>query len=326
MRPALDTATSDILKFSELASQLTAGRVLAELGRQDDRIVVLAADLKNPSRTADFAREHPDRFFNFGIAEKNMVCAAAGMAAAGKIPYLATYASFVGLLCCEQIRTAVAYPNLPVRILATHAGIAMGFYGSSHHATEDLAITRAIANLTVLAPCDGHGLEQLIRQTVDHPGPIYFRLGRGRETPVYGDAPAGVRLGRASTLRQGRDVTIIGTGITVANALEAAERLGEQNVHATVIDMHTIKPIDVDAIVTASRRSGAILTVEEHNIHGGLGGAVAEVLAETGANCRFKRHGIADEYSLIGPPTHLYRHYRLDAQGISQAVLELLSN
>lgn len=320
----MDEKTEHILTLSDQAVALTAGPVLAELGARDERIVVLTADLKNPNRTAHFERAHPDRFFQFGVAEKNMVCAAAGMAATGRIPYVATYASFVGLLCCEQIRTAVAYPNLPVRILATHAGIAMGFDGSSHHATEDLAIMRAIANLTVVSPCDGHSLEQLIRQTVDHPGPVYFRLGRGREPRVHAPGSDIIRLGRAALLRDGSDVAIVATGIAVGFALEAAAQLAGQGVDATVIDMHTIKPIDADAIVSAAGRTGALLTVEEHNIIGGLGGAVAEVLAEAGVSCRFRRHGIRDAYSLIGPPTHLYRHYGLDGAGIATEVRALL--
>ena len=322
--PPLHPDTWDIVKFSRLAKQLVAGEVLAELARDDPRIVVLTADLKYSNRLADFARVHPDRFFEFGVAEHNMVSAAAGMAASGKIPYVASYASFIALLCCEQIRTDIAYPNLPVRILGTHTGIAMGFYGTSHHATEDIAILRSMANMTVFCPADGNALRAGLIQSVDYPGPIYFRLSRGREPTVYPEELPDFRLGRAVTLRPGADVTIIANGITVANALQAAEQLAGEGIQARVIDLHTVKPIDKEAILTAARETGAILTVEEHNILGGVGGAVAEVLAEAGVPCRFKRHGIYDEYSLIGPPTRLYAHYRLDGPGIAQTAREFL--
>jgi transketolase len=307
-----------------LAPFLNWGQVLAEMGQEHPEIVVLTADLKHANRLTDFAEVHPHRFFNFGIAEKNMVSAAAGMAAAGLLPYVATYASFIGLLCAEQIRTDVCYPGLPVRILAHHAGITMGFYGSSHHATEDLSIMRSFAGLTVFGSVDPNLAEAALRASVSHPGPIYFRLGRGREKPVYRQPPADFAFGRAIIVRDGHDAAILATGLPLAAALEAAEILAvQEGLSVRVIDVHTVKPIDVEAVLAAAA-TGIVLTVEEHNIVGGLGGAVAEVLAEAGSRCRFRRHGLPDEYALIGPPLALYAHYGLDAAGIARILRELV--
>jgi transketolase len=321
---SLHPDTWDLPTSTRLAPFLNWGQVLAEMGREHPEIVVLTADLKHANRLYDFGRVHPHRFFNFGIAEKNMVSAAAGLAAAGLLPYVATYASFVGLLCAEQIRTDVCYPGLPVRILAHHAGITMGFYGSSHHATEDLSIMRSFADLTVFGTVDPNLAAAALRASVSYPGPIYFRLGRGREEPVYAQPPADFAFGRAITVRDGRDATILTTGLPLSAAVQAAEMLAaEDGLSVRVVDTHTVKPIDVEAVIAAAA-TGIVLTVEEHNVIGGLGGAVAEVLAEAGARCRFRRHGLHDEYALIGPPLALYAHYGLDAAGIARVLRELV--
>jgi transketolase len=301
------------------------GEVLADLADRDPRIVVLTADLKHPTRMCDFEARHPDRFFDFGVAERNMLCAAAGLAASGKVPYVAGYGAFTALLGCQEIRTAIAYPCLPVRILGTHSGIAMGYYGTSHHATEDLAILRAMANLSVVCPADGPAIRKLLTDTVDVPGPVYFRLGRGREKRLYEGREEDITFGRATTARPGRDGVILTNGTTLSTSLEAAAVLAERaGLDVGVLDLHTVKPLDTQAILEAARSTGRVLTVEEHTILGGLGAACAEVLLEGGLTCRFKRHGLKDEYSLIGPPTQLWRHYRLDAEGIAAAFRELL--
>jgi transketolase len=321
---SLHPDTWDLPTSTRLAPYLNWGQVLAELGRDHPKIVVLTADLKHSNRLYDFAQVHPRRFFNFGIAEKNMVSAAAGMAAAGLLPYVATYASFIGLLCAEQIRTDVCYPGLPVRILAHHSGITMGFYGTSHHATEDLAILRSFSGLTVFGTVDPHLAEAALRASVTCPGPVYFRLGRGREKPVYNQPPADFAFGRAITVREGHDAAILATGLPLGAALEAADVLAaEDGLSVRVVDVHTVKPLDVGAVLAAAA-TGILLTVEEHNIVGGLGGAVAELVAEAGARCRFRRHGLLDEYSLIGPPLALYSHYGLDAAGIVRVLRELV--
>jgi transketolase len=291
------------------------GDTLADMADAGHPVVVGTADLKFSNGTVLFERRHPDRFVQFGISEQNMVTAAAGLATTGLVPYVATFASFLALLCCEQIRTDVAYGNLPVRLIGHHAGITLGFYGTSHHATEDLAITRVIANLDVVVPADAAALAAALWGTVDHPRPIYFRIGRGRDPDVYGGG-IDFALGRSIVHSEGSDLTILATGSMVHPSLRAAEALGSAGYSVGVIDVHTIKPLDREAILAAAGSSRRIMTAEEHSVIGGLGGAVAELLADAGAGVPLHRHGLHDEYSLIGPPTHLYAHYRLDTDGI----------
>jgi transketolase len=297
---------------------------LADLVDNEAPLVVGTADLKYSNGLIRFQERHPDRFLQFGISEQCMVSAAAGLASTGLTPYVATFASFLALLCCEQIRTDVAYTGLPVRLIGHHSGITLGFYGTSHHATEDLAVMRSIADLAVVAPADAAALAAALRATVDHPGPIYLRIGRGREGDVYKDRPLEFELGKAVTHERGSDLTVIATGSMVGPTLEASSTMRDKGFSVGVIDMHTIKPLDVSAILEASGSSRLLMTVEEHSVIGGLGGAVAEVLAESGSATRLWRHGIPDAYSLIGPPTHLYRHYGLDAGGILKRGLALL--
>jgi len=293
---------------------------LAEAGRP---VMAGTADLQYSNGLVGFAQRFPARFIQFGISEQNMVSAAAGIATTGMMPFVATFASFLALLCCEQIRMDVAYSALPVRLIGHHAGISLGFYGTSHHATEDIAIMRSMADLTVVAPADGMQLKAAIAASVDWPQPIYFRIGRGRDPVVYETLPA-FTFGKAVTHGEGRDLTIIACGSMVHPSIEAATALRASGVSAGVIDMHTIKPLDRDAVVHAARTSRLLMTVEEHNILGGLGGAVAEVLADLGGAPRLVRHGVNDEYSLIAPPTHLYQHYRLDAAGIEGVARQVL--
>jgi transketolase len=309
----------DLATSSRLATAAVAGEVLAGLADSDDRIVIVTADLMYSNRTDPFAARHPERFFNVGIAEQHMVSMAAGLATFGYTPYVATFASFVGLLCGEQIRTDLAYPGLPVRILAHHAGISLGFYGTSHHATEDLGLMRSIAGLTVVCPCDATSTARLIEATVDVPGPVYIRVGRGREPDVYGPGSPPIELGRATVLRDGGDLTIVANGITVAAALEAAGQLAAEGIEAAVLDLHTVRPFDADTICRYAARTGRLLVAEEHNVVGGVASACADALVDNGVGpVHLHRAGLpADEYSLIGPPTHLYRHYQLDADGLA---------
>lgn len=297
---------------------------LAELADEGHPIVAGSADLKYSNGLAGFQERHPDRFVQFGISEQHMVSTAAGLAATGLQPYVATFASFMALLCCEQIRTDVAYTRLPVRLVGHHAGITLGFYGTSHHATEDLAIMRAIAGLTVVAPADSAELAAALRAAATYDGPIYFRIGRGRDPVVHEREPEGFEIGRAIWHRLGGDLTLVATGSTVHPALTAAEALRADGHDVGVLEIHTVKPLDEAAVLEAAARSRLLMTVEEHNVLGGLGGAVAEVLTTAGSATRLHRHGIRDEYSLIGPPTHLYRHYRLDADGIVAEVREAM--
>lgn len=290
---------------------------LIELVEAGHPIAAGTADLQHSNGLVGFAERYPDRFVQFGISEQNMVSAAAGMATTGLIPYVATFASFIALLACEQIRMDVAYCAQPVRLIGHHTGISMGFYGTSHHATEDISTMRAIADLTVISPSDGAQYRQLLRESAVYKQPIYFRTHRGHDPVVYDDAEQ-FQIGKARVHGFGKDVTIIACGMTVHGAKAAMQALNAKGHSVGLIDMHTIKPLDVDVVLEASKASKIILTVEEHNILGGLGSAVAEVMAENPGGARLVRHGIMDEYSLIAPPTHLYRHYKLDAAGIEE--------
>ncbi len=311
---ALNALTPGLDHFSDaLLDEVAAGQP----------IVAGTADLQYSNGLSKFAMMEPKKFVQFGISEQNMVSAAAGMAACGQTPYVATFASFLALLCCEQIRMDVAYSRLPVRLVGHHAGISLGFYGTSHHATEDLAIMRSIAKLTVLAPSDGNQLRSLIRAARNWKEPIYFRIARGRDPEIYAEPPV-LEIGKGIELQKGADLTIIATGSSVHPAKAAVEQLIAQGLSVGLVDMHTIKPIDGNLIRDIAGRTGAILTVEEHNVIGGLGGAVAEVLADEGSGVKLTRHGIFDEYSLIAPPTHLYRHYKLDAEGIEDVARGVL--
>lgn len=320
-RAATPTAPSwDLATSANLSQAAVAGSVLADMADDDPRILVLTADLMYSNKTSEFAARHPDRFLNVGIAEQNMITMAAGMATFGYVPYAATFASFASLLCAEQLRTDLAYPRLPVRVLAHHAGISLGFYGTSHHATEDLGLLRSIANMTVVCPCDATSTEWSLRATASAPGPVYLRLGRGREPEVYarGDTAA-LEVGHLSTLRTGSDLAIVANGITVRAALEAAERLArEDGAEAAVIDAHTLRPFDSEGLCEVAARTRRLLVAEEHNVVGGVATACADSLVDGRVDgVRLARLGMPqDDYSLIGPPVGLYQHYGLDAEGI----------
>jgi transketolase len=305
--PGLDHLSNGLVRLVEAGHPVVAG----------------SADLQYSNGLNRFAERYPDRYIGFGISEQNMVSAAAGLAATGMMPYVATFASFLGLLTCEQIRMDVAYCALPVRLIGHHTGIAMGFYGTSHHATEDIGTMRSIADLTVVSTADGPQLEAAIVASADHDRPIYFRTGRGREPDLYPQDTTFV-FGKAIPHLIGEEVTIIACGLPVHPAVQVAKRLEAEGRSVGVIDMPTVKPLDRDAVLESAARSSAILTIEEHNILGGLGSAVAEVLAEEGSPCRLHRHGIRDEFALIAPPTHLYAHYRLDEAGIEAVVREVI--
>ncbi|MFG6082630.1 transketolase family protein [Paracoccus litorisediminis] len=321
------TLTPESWQYRDLNTRAPSLSVLAdtliELARQGHPVAAGTADLQHSNGLVKFAQAYPDRFVQFGISEQNMVSAAAGMATTGMIPYVATFASFLGLLTCEQIRMDVAYCAQPVRLIGHHTGISMGFYGTSHHATEDISTMRAIADLTVVSPSDGAQFRQLLRHSATYPQPIYFRIGRGHDPVVYGDDEP-FELGKAKVHGIGKDITIIACGMAVHGAKAAVEVLNQNGHSAGLIDMHTIKPLDEAAVLEAATTSRIVLTVEEHNILGGLGSAVAEVMAENPVKARLKRHGIMDEYALISPPMRLYQHYKLDAHGIRDVAEALL--
>jgi transketolase len=326
----LDERSFDHVGRDAGASSLVAGTVLAELARTDPRIVCGTADIQFVTHLAEFRLEHPDRMFQFGISERTMVGAAAGMAASGLIPYVSTFAAFLGILAYENIRTDIAYPNLPVRLLATHTGISMGFFGSSHHATEDISAMRAVANLMVLSPSDGPSFAALLRTTVDHPGPIYFRLGRGRDRDLYDPKKIeGLKPGQPIPVRKGSGkVTILSTGSLVAPCIDAADEINRETgtTDISVYDVHTLKPLDLDNVLENLDDDAVVLVAEEHNVHGGLGSMVQEYFAQRGITTPVHMHGLQDEYVIVGPPAHLYTYYGLDAAGINTVACRLLEN
>ena len=305
--PGLDHLSNGLIRLVELGYPIIAG----------------SADLQYSNGLNRFAERYPNRYVGFGISEQNMVSAAAGLATTGMMPFVATFASFIGLLTCEQIRMDVAYCAQPVRLIGHHTGISMGFYGTSHHATEDIGTMRSIADLTVVSTADGPQLEAAIIASVEHDRPIYFRTGRGREPSLY---PLDFKFsyGKAITHLVGEELTVIACGLPVHPSVQVARRLSNAGRSIGVIDMPTIKPLDRDSIIEAATRSKYILTIEEHNIYGGLGSAVAEVLAEEGSNCRLIRHGIKDEFALIAPPLQLYAHYKLDEEGIESVIRDIV--
>ena len=319
-----DEATWDMAASLGLSPQLTTGAVLMDLVQQGHDIVVCTADLGRPTQVIGFGRKHPDRYFNFGIAERNMIGAAAGLATTGPIAVISNYSFFLALMGIENIRNDICYPGLKVRMIGTHSGIAMGFYGTSHHCNEDIGALRAIAGLTLMAPCDGNAIRAAFTETIEHDGPIYLRAGRGREKPVY-DKPPAWRIGGSNTLREGRHATVLAIGNLVCASLDAADLLKAEGIELGVIDMYSIAPIDKAAIRAVARSQGLVITAEEHNLSAGFGSAVAEVMAEEALAARLVRIGMPDQYSLLGPPTHLYRHYGLDAEGVASSVRRALA-
>lgn len=320
----LDPASWNIQTSMARLGAFTMSDELEAMAAQRPDVVVLTADLASSNGLDAFAARYPERFVNTGIAEQNMMSVAAGLAASGFIPFVSTFASFASLLCAEQLRTDMAYTGLPIRVLAHHAGISMGFYGTSHHAVEDIAVTRAIGNLTAVSAADGNAIRALIRYSVDVDGPVYLRLGRGAEKTVYDEVPT-FTPGALHPLRDGDDVTIVATGIGVRAALDAAEILAGEGTTSRVYDAAWLKPFDAETVATAASATGAVVTVEEHNPHGGLGSAVADAIAGAGVACRFTKVALPDAYALVAPPTHLYRHYGLTGDGVAARVRELLA-
>ncbi len=300
-----------------IATRDVYGKVLVELGREDGRVVVLDADLSGSTKTALFAKEFPERFFNAGIAEANMVGMAAGLAAGGMIPFASTFAVFAAGRAFEQVRQSLAYPKLNVKLVATHGGITVGEDGGSHQSVEDLAIMRALPNMTVLCPADGPETAAAIRAVAAYRGPVYVRLGRSKVPVVFTDG-CDFTIGRGATLRQGTDLTFITTGMMTAMALAAAEILAEEGIAARVIHLGTIKPLDIDLVLKAARETGAVVTAEEHSVIGGLGGAVCEALAE-GCPVPVERIGLRDVFGQSGTAEELLAHYGLTPAHLVEA-------
>lgn len=307
--------------MTKIATREAYGKALAQLGAEDERIVVLDADLSGSTKTALFAKEFSHRFFNIGIAEADMMGAAAGLAAAGKVPFASTFAIFAAGRCYDQIRTSIAYPNLNVKIAATHAGLTVGEDGATHQMNEDIALMRALPNLTVLVPADAPEAAAMTRWAAEHQGPVYLRLGRAAVPTVNGEDYQ-LQPGRAQVLRDGDDLVIFACGYMVHQALEAAADLADRGISAAVVNVHTIKPLDAETVVKYARRCGAVVTAEEHSIIGGLGGAIAEVLGEEHPT-PLVRIGVRDTFGESGKPGELLEKYGLTAKEIIEAGLKL---
>lgn len=296
------------------------GSILADLADEDPRIVAGSADLTWSTFIADFADRHPERFFQVGIAERNMFGIAAGLASCGALPYMSTFSAFAALQSLDVIRNDHAYTNLPVRTIGTHTGISMGYFGSSHHAIEDIGALRSIPNLTVIAPADLTATEALVRATVDLPGPVYFRLGRGAAGPEVYTTPDDVVFGEATVVREGSEVLVIASGITVHAARDAADALrADGSLAPTVLDVHTIRPFPEETVAALAAAHDVVVVVEDHMVDGGLGTSVITALSEHGVPTPVHRHGLRD-FAIFGPPSHLYRYYGLDADGIRTVV------
>ena len=316
--------TWSIEEADKLTQAEVYGQVLTQLGEKDPKIIAMTADLAKSTKIGNFGQKFPERFINMGIAENSLFGVAAGLALAGYKPVVSTFAVFAALRSAEFVRTDICYQNLNVKIISTHAGISFGQAGSTHHCTEDLAVMRSFANMTVIVPADGIETGNAVVAAMEWPGPVYIRVGRGFEPPVNKTQDYGYAIGRAITMRDGRDVAIIACGVGVLQAMRAADVLDRQGLSARVINMHTIKPIDRDAILKAVTDTRRIITVEEHNVMGGLGSAVAEVIVENGKACAFRKLGVPDCYSIVGYPEDLYHHYKFDADGIVETVGELM--
>ena len=306
-----------------IATRDAYGETLAELGAENDKIVALDADLSGSTKTGIFAKKFPERFFNMGIAEANMVGTAAGLASVGKIPFLSTFAIFAAGRAWEQIRQAVAYPKANVKIVATHGGVTVGEDGGSHQSVEDIAIMRAIPNMTVIVPADGEETKGAIRAAAAYKGPVYVRLGRNKVPTVF---PAGhvFEIGKGCQLCEGTDLTFVTTGLMTAQAVIASERLKAEGISARVVHIGTIKPLDKELLLQAAEETGAIITAEEHSVIGGLGGAVAEFLSEE-CPTLMKRVGIHDRFGTSGKSEELLKYFGLNAETLVEEAREIVS-
>jgi transketolase len=317
--------TWTVLDGDKLTAAEIYGEVLTQIGAKRPEIVALTADLAKSTKIGKFGEKFPDRFFNVGIAEQNMFGIGAGLALAGFIPFISTFAVFSSLRGAEQVRTDICYQKLNCKIIATHSGFSFGQGGTTHHSTEDIAVMRSFANMTVIVPSDGYETAKAVGACIDWDGPVYIRIGRGFEPRVNKDLKFDYKIGKSREMRPGTDATIIACGTPLVAAVDAADYLQKNDkLSIRVINMHTIKPIDRAAIEKAVKETRRIITFEEHNIIGGLGSAVAEVIADLGKGCAFNRMGVPDEFVPVGYPEDLYSHYRLDSEGIIETVRELM--
>lgn len=310
-----------VAEYPLKACRIAYGEALCELGAVRGRVVVLDADLAKATGTHLFAKAYPDRFFDLGIAEQNLVGTAAGLAAGGLVPFVSTFALFGTGRAFEQVRNSVCYARLNVKLAATHAGLTVGEDGGSHQSVEDISLMRSLPNMTVVVPADAHQTRQAVLAAAAFDGPVYLRISRP-PAPVFLEPEAPFTLGRADVLREGTDVTIAATGLMVFRALQAAEILSRRGLSASVVNVHTIKPLDEETLERLARRTGAVLTVEEHSIIGGLGSAVAEALGER-YPVPVRRLGVRDVFGQSGTPYQLLELHGLTADNIAVVAEQL---
>ena len=309
----------------KLATRAAYGKALAELAQKEPNLVVLDADLSGSTMSKDFAAVCPERFFDMGIAEANMVGVAAGLATCGKKPFVNSFAMFAAGRAWEQVRNSVAYPHLNVKVVGSHGGLSVGEDGATHQCIEDLAILRSIPGMTVLCPCDAHEMRLAVEALLAYDGPAYLRLGRLAVETVTDQVPGyQFTLGKGALLRQGTDVTVVAVGMMVQMALEAAERLAGEGISVRVIDMHTIKPLDTDLLLQAARETGCLVTSEEANVVGGLGSAVCEALSGA-CLVPVVRHGVEDQFGRSGAAQKVLAAYGLTVEGIVDKVRQAIS-
>ena len=310
-------------KTKKIATRESYGNALAELGKEHDNVIVLDADLAAATKTSTFKKAFPDRHIDCGIAECNMMGVAAGLSLTGKVPFVSSFAMFAAGRAFEQVRNSIGYPHLNVKIGATHAGISVGEDGASHQCNEDLALMRSIPGMVVMCPADDIEAKAAVRAALEYEGPVYIRFGRAA-VPVINDRPDyKFEIGKGSVVREGKDVTIVATGILVDSALQAAEKLAAEGIDAEVINICTIKPIDRDLIIKSAKKTGKVVTCEEHSVIGGLGSAVCEVLSEE-CPVPVKRVGMQDVFGESGSAADLIHKYGLDAEGVAASVKEFV--
>ncbi|MEQ2578215.1 transketolase family protein [Hominiventricola aquisgranensis] len=310
-------------EVKKIATRESYGNALAELGAQNPNIVVLDADLAGATKTGIFKKAFPERHIDCGIAEGNMMGVAAGLATCGKIPFASSFAMFAAGRAFEQIRNSIGYPHLNVKIGATHAGISVGEDGATHQCNEDIAIMRTIPGMTIICPADDVEARAAVKAAAEYVGPVYMRFGRLAVPVINDEANYKFEIGKGITLKEGKDVTIIATGLEVNESLEAAKLLEADGISAEVINIHTIKPLDKELVVASAKKTGKVVTVEEHSVIGGLGGAVAEALSEE-APTKMLRIGMMDKFGQSGPAKALIEYYGLDGKSIYEKVKAFL--
>jgi len=325
MRKKMTEKKISIKDYINMAGRDVFGKVLGEIAQENEKVVVLSADSLASSRGLDFQKNAPDRVFNFGIAESNMVSSAAGLAIIGEIPVVIDFGFLLAVHCAEQVKVDICYANKNVKLVASATGLAMGSGGPTHHCTEDISIMRSFPNMTIVSPASAIETAIATRLCIlEHKGPLYLRLARNVSPELYKSADFGFEIGKAITLKEGKDIALIATGEPVYLAVQVAEALKKEGIDVRVINMHTVKPIDKEVILKAARETKGIVTIEENNILGGLGDEVCSVVCENDAFCKVRKIGIKDKYCKIGPTKELWEYYGISETAIKNTVKSIL--